>query len=242
VQEQRSQHRAHRRKTNVPVVTLVGYTNAGKSTLMNKLTHAGIYVADQLFATLDPTTRQLELPTGQSILLTDTVGFIQKLPTQLVAAFRATLEEITEADLLVHVVDASHENAMDQLHTVLETLKEIGAGEVPILTVFNKIDLLDKQTLTELQKVADPQSVYISAATGEGLDGLMQALGQALFAGYEKVTVLLPFEEGQLGSLFHERGKVQQSEPTPDGILMSGYLPKELVGLFAPYRLKAGKH
>jgi len=242
VQEQRSQHRAHRRKTNIPVVALVGYTNAGKSTLMNKLTRAGIYVADQLFATVDPTTRQLELPSGQSILLTDTVGFIQKLPTELIAAFRATLEEITEADLLIHVVDAAHPNALEQQRTVLETLAEIGAGEIPILTVFNKIDLLDDEALAELRKKADSQAAYISAATGAGLEELMAAIGQELFANYEKITVLLPFDQGQLSSLFHERGKVQAVENLPEGTRLSGYLPKELVGLFAPYRQKSGKH
>jgi len=147
VREHRNRHRQQRRKSNIPVVALVGYTNAGKSTLLNNLTKADIYVADQLFATLDPTTRQLELPSGETVLLTDTVGFIQKLPTDLVAAFRATLEEIVEADLLIHVVDASHKNAQSQRLTVLETLQEIGAAEIPILTVYNKIDLLSSDQI-----------------------------------------------------------------------------------------------
>jgi GTP-binding protein HflX len=242
VQEQRSQHRAHRRKTNIPVVALVGYTNAGKSTLMNSLTHAGILVADQLFATLDPTTRQLGLPNGQTILLTDTVGFIQKLPTELVAAFRATLEEITEADLLVHLVDAAHENAIEQKRTVLKTLHDIGAGDLPILTVFNKIDLLDEVAREERRQIADPQTIFISAKTGEGFDGLLAAIEKELVSQYTQIMVLLPFEQGQLRSLFHERGKVQHTESTADGIRMSGYLPKELVSLFEPYQLKPEKN
>lgn len=242
VQEQRSQHRAHRRKTNIPVVALVGYTNAGKSTLMNSLTHAGILVADQLFATLDPTTRQLGLPNGQTILLTDTVGFIQKLPTELVAAFRATLEEITEADLLVHLVDAAHENAIEQKRTVLKTLHDIGAGDLPILTVFNKIDLLDETAREERRQIADPQTIFISAKTGEGFDGLLAAIEKELISQYTQIRVLLPFEQGQLRSLFHERGKVQHTESTADGIRMSGYLPKELVSLFEPYQLKSEKN
>lgn len=242
VQEQRSQHRAHRRKTNIPVVALVGYTNAGKSTLMNSLTHAGILVADQLFATLDPTTRQLGLPNGQTILLTDTVGFIQKLPTELVAAFRATLEEIAEADLLVHLVDAAHENAIEQKRTVLKTLHDIGAGDLPILTVFNKIDLLDEAAREERRQIADPQTIFISAKTGEGFDGLLAAIEKELVSQYTQIRVLLPFEQGQLRSLFHERGKVQHTESTADGIRMSGYLPKELVSLFEPYQLKPEKN
>ncbi|KUK70700.1 MAG: GTPase HflX [Anaerolineae bacterium 49_20] len=242
VQEQRSQHRAHRRKTNIPVVALVGYTNAGKSTLMNSLTHAGILVADQLFATLDPTTRQLGLPNGQTILLTDTVGFIQKLPTQLIAAFRATLEEITEADLLVHLVDAAHENAIEQKRTVLKTLHDIGAGDLPILTVFNKIDLLDESAREERRQIADPQTIFISAKTGEGFDGLLAAIEKELVSQYTQIRVLLPFEQGQLRSLFHERGKVQHTESTADGIRMSGYLPKELVSFFEPYQVKPEKN
>ncbi|MFZ3069938.1 MAG: GTPase HflX, partial [Anaerolineaceae bacterium] len=242
VREHRSRYRGHRRKTNIPVVALVGYTNAGKSTLLNKLAHADIYVADQLFATLDPTTRQLELPTGQSILLTDTVGFIQKLPTELVAAFRATLEEITEADLLVHVVDLSHENAQIQRMTVLETLHEIGAGDIPILTVYNKIDLLDEETLQKLRVSLGPGAVQISAKTGAGLDRLLADIGEELFSAYQKVVVLLPYEQGQLVSAFHEKGQIETVQHQSDGIKITGMLPKQLVGQFTPYLVKSRKN
>ena len=142
VRARRMRHRVQRKRTRIPTVALVGYTNTGKSTLLNRLAKADIYVADQLFATLDPTTRRVELSGGYQALFTDTVGFIQKLPTSLVAAFRATLEEIAEADLLLHVVDISHPNAMNQAEAVHETLKEIEADQVPVITVLNKIDRL----------------------------------------------------------------------------------------------------
>ncbi len=242
VREHRSRHRDHRRKTNIPVVALVGYTNAGKSTLLNTLSHADIYVADQLFATLDPTTRQLELPSGQTVLLSDTVGFIQKLPAELVAAFRATLEEIAESDLLVHVVDISHENARMQRLTVLETLNEIGAGDIPILTVYNKIDRLEKDELREAQASLEPGALMISAKNGDGLGEVLSAIGQALFADYENVTVLLPYEQGQLVSIFHEKGHVESIQHQSDGIRITGMLPKQLAAQFTPYLSKPKKN
>ena len=140
VRTHRLQYRQRRKRSRLPLITLVGYTNAGKSTLLNRLAQADVYVADQLFATLDPTTRRVELPGGHTALFTDTVGFIQKLPTELVAAFRATLEEISEADLLLHVIDGTHANARAQAEAVHQTLAEIEADHIPILTVLNKID------------------------------------------------------------------------------------------------------
>lgn len=236
VREHRNRHRQQRRKSNIPVVALVGYTNAGKSTLLNKLTKAGIYVADQLFATLDPTTRQLELPSGETVLLTDTVGFIQKLPTDLVAAFRATLEEIVEADLLIHMVDASHKNAQSQRLTVLETLEEIGAAEIPILTVYNKIDLLSSEEIEDLRKIAEPNSVFISALTGEGLGELAEAIAVGSYQTFVHVMVKLPYEEGRLVSLIHEKGHVRDIQHLEDGILIDGMLPRQLLAFFDAYR------
>lgn len=236
VREHRNRHRQQRRKSNIPVVALVGYTNAGKSTLLNKLTKAGIYVADKLFATLDPTTRQLELPSGETVLLTDTVGFIQKLPTDLVAAFRATLEEIVEADLLIHMVDASHKNAQSQRLTVLETLEEIGAADIPILTVYNKIDLLNSDEIADLKEVAEPNSIFISALSGEGLSELAEAIAIGSYQTFVHVKIKLPYSEGRLVSLMHEKGHVRDMQHQEDGILIDGMLPRQLLAFFDAYR------
>ncbi|MCZ2145081.1 MAG: GTPase HflX [Anaerolineales bacterium] len=241
VREHRLRHREHRRKTNVPVVALVGYTNAGKSTLLNTLTNADIYVADKLFATLDPTARQVELTSGQTIVLTDTVGFIQKLPTQLAAAFRATLEEIAEADLLIHVVDVSHPNAAQQKKTVLETLIDIGAGDIPVLTVYNKVDLLSGEELEAARANHENQALFISARNGTGLEALLDAVGRELLTAYTALDVLLPYDQGQLVSVFHEKGYVQSLEHTGKGILISGYIPKEIQAQFTPYLHRANK-
>jgi len=241
VREHRLRHREHRRKTNVPVVALVGYTNAGKSTLLNTLTNADIYVADKLFATLDPTARQVELTSGQTIVLTDTVGFIQKLPTQLAAAIRATLEEIAEADLLIHVVDVSHPNAAQQKKTVLETLIDIGAGDIPVLTVYNKVDLLSGEELEAARANHENQALFISARNGTGLEALLDAVGRELLTAYAALDVLLPYDQGQLVSVFHEKGHVQSLEHTGKGILISGYIPKEIQAQFTPYLHRANK-
>jgi len=235
VREHRNRHRNQRRKTNIPVVALVGYTNAGKSTLLNSLTDANIYVADQLFASLDPTTRQLELPAGETVLLTDTVGFIQKLPTDLVAAFRATLEEITEADLLLHIIDSSHENAEQQRKTVLQTLEEIGAGEIPVINVYNKIDLLDDETLNDFESSSDPASIFISAKEKIGFDTLIESISAGITQSFTYVEVVLPFREGRLVSLFHEKGHVESLEHDESGVRISGRLPVELLSFFEKY-------
>lgn len=236
VREHRNRHRQQRRKSNIPIVALVGYTNAGKSTLLNRLTKADIYVADQLFATLDPTTRQLELPSGETVLLTDTVGFIQKLPTDLVAAFRATLEEIVEADLLIHMVDASQKKAQAQRLTVLETLEEIGAADIPILTVYNKIDLMTSEELEELRQIAEPNSVFISALTGEGLSDLAVGIAEGAYQTFVHVRVKLPYSEGRLVSMMHEKGHVKDIQHLEDGILIEGMLPRQLLAFYDAYR------
>lgn len=235
VRQHRNRHRQQRRKTNIPVVALVGYTNSGKSTLLNALTDANIYVADQLFATLDPTTRQLELPSGETVLLSDTVGFIQKLPTDLIAAFRATLEEIAEADLLLHLIDGSHENAANQKKTVLETLEELGNGEIPILTIYNKIDLLDERDLEELKENTDPDSLFISAKERLGFEALAEGIASGIVQNFKRLSVLLPFSEGKLVSIFHEKGHVETLEHLEEGVSITGLLPIELLSFFEPY-------
>jgi GTP-binding protein HflX len=237
VRAHRMRYRDRRKKTRIPVVALVGYTNAGKSTLLNRLSKSDVYVADQLFATLDPTTRRVELPGGQVVLFTDTVGFIQKLPTELVAAFRATLEEISEADVLLHVVDITHPNASAQAKSVQETLVEIGAGDIPVITAFNKVDLLkDPETAAETLD-SFPHTYPISAVSGFGLDELLAAIEDALYETYIDIEALIPYSEGQLISLFHEKGQVREVEHGENGAKMSGSLPRRLLHLFSDYSL-----
>ncbi|MCB0021252.1 MAG: GTPase HflX, partial [Anaerolineales bacterium] len=186
IEKHRDQYRQRRRKSAIPVIAVVGYTNAGKSTLLNALTGAGVVAQDQLFATLDPTTRRVELPSGHIALFTDTVGFIQKLPTTLVAAFRATLEEVNEARILLHVVDASHINADEQVAAVEEVLEELGAGNKPVVTALNKVDLLDLDDPEERHRLEEarqayPHAVAISARTGAGMDRLLSMIDTVLF-------------------------------------------------------------
>lgn len=241
VRARRLRHRVQRKRSRIPSVALVGYTNAGKSTLLNKLAKSDIYVADQLFATLDPTTRRVELSGGYQALFTDTVGFIQKLPTTLVAAFRATLEEIAEADLLLHVVDISHPNAMNQAEAVHETLEEIEAEHVPVITVLNKIDRLSDPAAARNAVEQFPQAVAISARTGEGIGDLLGMLRSTLYETFTPILIRLPYQQGQLISLFHEFGQIERLEHGRKGVLMQGRIPGRLVAQFKPWHIKPGE-
>jgi len=237
VRAHRQRYRSQRKRSRIPLISLVGYTNAGKSTLLNQITRADVLVADQLFATLDPTTRRLELPGGHQGLLTDTVGFIQKLPTQLVAAFQATLEEISEADLLIHVVDITHPNAIEQAQSVNETLKDIHADHIPIVTALNKIDRLPEPEMANDLLTDFPQAVAISALKGIGINELLQAIEKELFESYSPIAVQIPYTEGQLISLFHEQGQVTVIEHKRRGVTIQGYIPNRLLARFAPYQI-----
>ena len=235
VREQRMLHREQRAAQSISVVAVVGYTNAGKSTLFNALTQAEVLVEDKLFATLDPTTRHLLLPGNQEVLLTDTVGFIQKLPTRLIAAFRATLEEVTDADLLLEVVDISHENAIEQSETVNDILQELGVNEKPRVTALNKSDLLDDAAEIDTSLYAN--AVTVSALKESGLDALRGKIAQVLADRMEKVEVTIPYTKGELVELFHRRGHVEQEEHQPQGTYLAGRIPRTLRGYYAQYRV-----
>lgn len=237
VRARRSQHRAKRQQTELRVIAIVGYTNAGKSTLLNWLSGANVLVADMLFATLDPTTRRVTLPSGQEVLFTDTVGFIQKLPTQIVAAFRATLEEIQDADVLLHVVDATHPQATAQIEAVEDTLAELEIDHLPMVVALNKADLLPEgaDPIADLG-VEDP-AVLVSAQTGAGMDALLTTLEAALTQYLQPLHVLLPYQRGDLVGLLYERGQVDTETHGEEGVEVYGRLPARLFPYFDAYRL-----
>jgi GTPase len=236
VRAHRMRYRAQRQRSQIPIVALVGYTNSGKSTLLNRLARADVYVANQLFATLDPTTRRVELPAGHLALFTDTVGFIQKLPTQLVAAFRATLEEIAEADLLLHVVDVTHSNAIDQAKAVEETLREIHADHIPVITLLNKIDRFPDPSAAESLAKTFPGSVAaISALSGDGITNMLSLISRELFETFIPLTIRLPYQEGNLISLFHDQGRVERIEHTRGGVIITGSLPVRLTARYQSF-------
>lgn len=235
----RSLHRSKRKKNNVFEVSLVGYTNAGKSTLLNTLTNSDIYAKNQLFATLDPTTRQLTLPNKQEIIITDTVGFIQRLPHQLIAAFRSTLEVVTEADLLVHVIDVSHELYKEQAAAVHEVLKEIGAETKPVITVYNKIDKLPTDSKLADRLALEEDTVCISAAKKLNLESLQQMIESHLKSKAVEVTLCIPYAETAKAAQLHETANVLEQEYTENGAVMKVILPVEDLEAYNEYILKS---
>lgn len=236
VRRHRSQYRARRRKTGVPVVALVGYTNAGKSTLLNAISDSNVYTADQLFATLDPTTRRVTLPSNRQALFTDTVGFIQKLPTSLIAAFRATLEEINEADMLLHVVDVSHPNVLAHIEAVEDTLAEIDTPGIPQILVWNKMDRYDGDEVPDTSDIApyDAQ-IMISARKHTNIDELLSLIDDTLASTSVHTTLLLPYHRGDLVSVLFESARVEHQQHTQDGVLMTVELPHSLYNTFSEY-------
>lgn len=235
VKSVRNLHRAGRAKASVPTVSLVGYTNAGKSTLLNVLTNSDIYAKDQLFATLDPTTRQLDLPDKQQAILTDTVGFIQRLPHQLVAAFQSTLEEVVESDVLLHVIDVSHELYKEQSNAVYKVLEQIGAKDKTIITVYNKIDKLPEDSALPERLAKEENSICISAKGGKNLDGLLALIAENLKLQSIEAEFLIPYSDTAVVSKLHEAGTVLEQEYLAEGTSLKVRLDASQVGDFEKY-------
>ncbi|MFC7329603.1 GTPase HflX [Marinactinospora rubrisoli] len=226
--------RDRRRTRQVPAVAIAGYTNAGKSSLLNRLTGAGVLVEDALFATLDPTVRQARTPDGRAFTFSDTVGFVRHLPHQLVEAFRSTLEEVADSDLILHVVDGSHPDPEQQLASVREVFGEIGARDVPELIVINKTDAADPVLLKQL-RTKEPDAVEVSARTGAGIEELVAAIAERLPRLDREMRVLVPYERGDLVSRVHEEGRIITEEHTGEGTALHAFVPAALAGQLDDY-------
>lgn len=240
IRSQRARRREGRRRFAYPVVAIVGYTNSGKSTLLNALSKAQVQVQDALFSTLDPTTRLVRLPNRQEVLATDTVGFIQKLPTDLVAAFKATLEEVQEADVLVHVLDATRYNGRDQMEAVHEILEDLESLRKPLVLALNKVDRLKPEAV--LKMLSEDWSPYrkvvpMSALQRSGLKELGDAIAEVLPGEFVNIEVLLPYAENARQAEFHARGQVEAVDYRADGVAIRGRLPRRLLARFTPFQI-----
>jgi len=233
IRHRRQVQRSQRAQSNIPLVSLVGYTNAGKSTLLNSLSQAGVFVEDKLFATLDPTTRDVTFPNGTRALVSDTVGFIRNLPTQLVAAFRATLEEVKSADILVHVVDASNQAWVEQEETVAAVLHELEADDKPTIMAFNKMDEVEDETILRHLAGQYPHVVFLSAKRGRGIEELERAIVEVFRASWQAVELTLPLSAGDLVAELHARGEVTGEEYEAEGVHLTGRAPADLAARMA---------
>lgn len=228
--------RNQRNKKSTPLISLVGYTNAGKSTLINALTDAGVLAEDKLFATLDTTTRKVKLPNGTEVLITDTVGFIQKLPHHLIQAFRATLEELSFADILIHVVDASNANRIQQMDVVYQTLKELHCETTPVITAYNKVDK-DIETPLPVDTIARDK-VAISAKTKKGLDSMLEKIEILLKSFRANIKVFLPYTEGSMLNMIHGKCEIITEEHKAEGIFLELYAEQEMENRLQKYIVK----
>jgi GTP-binding protein HflX len=223
----REAKRANRKRNAVPSVAIAGYTNAGKSSLLNRITSAGVLVENALFATLDPTVRKTQTPDGREYTLADTVGFVRNLPHQLVEAFRSTLEEIGDSDLIVHIVDASHPDPASQIATVRDVIGEVGARDIAELIVFNKIDLVDDTVRLALRGL-EPSSIGVSARTGEGIDELLDRIAAMIPEPNVSVTVVIPYSRGDLVSRMHLGGRIISIEYIEEGTKITAMVKPDL--------------
>ncbi len=239
VVKHRAVQRKRRQKVPVPTAAIVGYTNAGKSSLLNRLTGASVLIEDKLFATLDPTTRHLTLPSGQKILLTDTVGFVRRLPHHLINAFKATLEEAVVSNFLIHVIDITSPQLDQYRETTLNVLKELGADDKRIITVYNKIDLLDSEQRDDIKFNTANGSYYVSTQTGEGIDALMDQMDVFLEDSISYMELLIPHHRYDLVSRLHEVGGVKNEKAIEEGVFIQGNVPRLLVNKFIPFKMRS---
>jgi GTP-binding protein HflX len=230
----RETQRKARKRSEIPQISIVGYTNAGKSTLLNALTDAGVLVEDRLFATLDSTVRRLELPNQGAVLLADTVGFVRRLPHHLVEAFQSTLSEVAEADLLLHVVDGSVDDPAGQIAAVREVLHEIGAAELPELIVFNKSDVIGEQAIRRLVNLY-PEAVFVSALKGSGLDELLARVGELVEKAMVTLTLEIPYARGDLVAAVHRVGEVIEEKHDDNGTILEVRVPETSRAQFAEF-------